>query len=262
MNQEPVETYDAVPLRVERDGDGCGPIRLVISGSQVISRQGLRALLMTIAGFEVVNQASDGATGLELALRNAAGLLVHDLTAPHGSELDFLRRIDSEALPVRVLLLAPSLETVDVLNAMQRGAHGILPKESATVQVLTEALRAIAAGYYWLGAQHAHTIVEALQALEGAAHDNHRFGLTARELEVIPLMVQGCSNREIAKELAISVETVKHHCSHIYDKLGASNRLEMALFAIHHRLLDGSPALPPKKGSEPSSTACPVARPS
>lgn len=262
MNQQAVGNYEAVPSCVERAGNGCGPIRLVISGRQVISRQGLRALLMSISGFEVVNEASDGATGLELALHDGADVLVHDLTVPDDSELDFLRRINSEALPVRVLLLAVSLERPNVLNALQQGAHGIVPKDSATFRALTEALKVIAAGCYWVGAQHASTIVEALQALESGEDDHHRFGLTARELEIIPLMVQGCSNREIARELAISIQTVKHHCSHIYDKLGASNRLELALFAIHHRLTDESHALPLKKVPQPSAAACPVARPS
>ena len=75
----------------------------------------------------------------------------------------------------------------------------------------------------------------------GPSH--RRFGLTARESELLPMLAQGYSNQEIARALSISVHTIKHHCSHIYDKLGSSNRVELALFAIHHQLVDtGLPA--------------------
>src|SRR5579862_683993 len=143
MSHTSVDKVEVVIARVQLVGNPSKPSRLVISGRQVISREGLRALLMSITGFEVISEASDGVAGLQLAIHHGADVLIHDLPEHGDRELEFLHRMSSEALPVRVLLLAGSFERTDLLKPLQLGAHGMLPKDSATIQVLTEAIRAI-----------------------------------------------------------------------------------------------------------------------
>jgi DNA-binding NarL/FixJ family response regulator len=95
-------------------------------------------------------------------------------------------------------------------------------------------------GQHWIGREAVSDLVEALRAFgEETASARPRFGLTPRELEVTSAVVSGFSNKEIAKKLVLSEDTVKHHLTNIFDKVGASNRLELALFAVHHRLLEG-----------------------
>lgn len=216
-------------------------IRLVIAGSQLISRTGLRALLTSAGGFHVVGEADDAAAALHVVSSRRADALVLDLPPVRDYDFDFLRRIAAESMEIPVLLLVSPFLAIEVLKAVRLGARGVLSKDTATSQDLCEALQSVCAGRYWLGDCCAPSLKQALEFLEGSRNSDashQRFGLTRRELQVVPLMVQGYSNREIATTLSISIQTVKHHCSNIYDKVGASNRLELALFAIHHQLVN------------------------
>lgn len=214
--------------------------RVVIAGNQLISRAGLHVLLTRIQGVHIVGEAEDGAAGLHVAASRCADVLVVDMPPVRDHDLNFLRRTAVESMQIRVLLLLSPFLAKEALAAIRLGAHGVLSKDAASSQDLCEALRAVSAGRYWLGDCHGSSLTEALELLsdgDDSEANPHRFGLTRRELQVVPLMVQGYSNREIAGTLSISIQTVKHHCSHIYDKIGASNRLELALFAIQHRLV-------------------------
>ena len=96
-------------------------------------------------------------------------------------------------------------------------------------------------GDYWIGGERVANLVKALQQLmaqAAAVPDRKTYGLTPRELEVVTCIVEGCSNRDIAKQFAISEETVKRHLSNVFDKTGVSTRLELALFTIAHKLVE------------------------
>lgn len=218
-------------------------IRLVIAGSEPMSREGLQALLIGNREFEVVGEAEDGDAGLLLASRKRAHILLVDVPPIRDCSLEFIRGAAAESLRIRVLLLLSPSRKTEALTALRLGARGVLSKDSANRHDLNDALRSVASGGYWLGHGHAPSLAEALESLTGSPDsdpDCDKFGLTPRELQVVPLMVRGYSNPEIARELSISVQTVKHHCSHIYDKVGASNRMELALFATHHGLVSRS----------------------
>ena len=110
-------------------------------------------------------------------------------------------------------------------------------------EMLFKAVRAVMSGQYWVGRNRVPDLATSLRDLN-ASHPQptrKQFGLTPRELEVIGVILAGYSNADIATKFAISEKTVKHHLTNIFDKLGVSNRLELALFALHHHLVDATP---------------------
>jgi two-component system, NarL family, nitrate/nitrite response regulator NarL len=141
-------------------------------------------------------------------------------------------------IPTAVVLLAAAIEKGRAVAASRWGARGIVLK-SAPADVLCRCIRAVSSGHYWVGGHALPNLgqtLRVLRALEDGA-DPRRFGLTPRELEIVAAVVAGETNRMIADRLSLSQDTVKHHLTHVFDKLGVFTRLELALFAIHHRLI-------------------------
>ena len=124
------------------------------------------------------------------------------------------------------------------LEALQLGARGVVLKDAA-VEHLSACIRAVMQGQYWLEGRPVQNLVQVLRDLtaQTAPAPRKTFGLTARELEVVGLITEGCTNKDIAKTFGISEETVKRHLTNIFNKLGVGNRLELALFALNHNLL-------------------------
>ena len=144
----------------------------------------------------------------------------------------------ANATPVRVILLTAAAEKSQIVEALQLGARGVVLKDSAT-QLLLKAIQTVMAGEYWVGRESVSNLVQYLRTLMQSTHDEARqkkFGLTPRELEIVSAVVAGYSNKEIAEYFKISEDTVKHHLSNIFDKLGVSTRLELALFAVNQAL--------------------------
>jgi DNA-binding NarL/FixJ family response regulator len=216
-------------------------VRLLIAGGFALLRDALRASFMNAAGIHVIGAAEEGDATFQLSCREMPDVILLELPQECEREMSFLSRIISEDLPMHIVVLASSLHEPGVLAAMKLGAKGVILKDSATPEILREAIHWVAAGGYWVGKEHVPTLTHALHVLGVRSDDGppqRRFGLTARESEILPMLAQGYSNREIATALSISVQTIKHHCSHIHEKLGTWNRVELALFAIHHRLVD------------------------
>lgn len=196
---------------------------------------------MNAAGIQVVGEAEDGDDAFHLTCRAIPDVVLLEFPLAYESTMSFLYRIRSETLPLHIVMLANCFDQPGVVKTIELGAKGVILKDSATTRTLCEAIRWVAAGGYWVGQKNVATLRQALQVLGGCSEDGarlRRFGLTARESEILPMLTLGYSNKEIAAAFSISVDTIKHHCMHIYDKLGASNRVELALFAIHHQLVD------------------------
>jgi two-component system, NarL family, nitrate/nitrite response regulator NarL len=129
------------------------------------------------------------------------------------------------------------------VTALQLGAAGVVLK-TAPPDLLFKSIRAVILGQHWIGRECVSDLVQALRSYaEAPPAPRVRFGLTPRELEITSAVVGGFSNKEIAKKFVLSEDTVKHHLTNIFDKVGASNRLELALFAVHHRLLEEQDAV-------------------
>jgi two-component system, NarL family, nitrate/nitrite response regulator NarL len=138
------------------------------------------------------------------------------------------------------VVLTASIDKEHIVKALQLGASGVVLKTSGS-KVLFDSIRAVIAGRYWIGHESISDVVQALRDLALASGSKARrkdFGLTPREREIVTTVVGGFTNRDIAERFSISEQTVKHHLTNIFDKLGVSNRLELALFALNHHLVD------------------------
>ena len=214
------------------------PIRILIADDHPLFRDGLRRLLQAEPGFEVVGEASDGDVLVDLARKTKPDILLLDLSMPRQDGMEVLRELSASRLPVRTLLLTASIEKPQIVQALKLGAYGVIMKESTT-QRLFDSIQCVMAGQYWVGRESVTDLVRALRSVAPSDDTGARprdYGLTTRELEIVTLVVAGYSNPDIAQRCSISEQTVKHHISNMFDKLGVSNRLELALFAVNHRL--------------------------
>ena len=215
-------------------------IRIVIADDHPILRDGLRKLLEAEPDLRVIGEAGDGVEAVKAVRRLKPDLLLLDLAMPRQTGLEALREIGTLAsTATRTVVLAAAIEKAQVAQAIQLGARGVVLKESAT-QLLLRCIRAVMGGQYWVGDEVVSSLVEVLRDLLPAADGGDRqdhFGITRREMEVINAIVSGYTNKDIAQKFSLSEQTVKHHLTNIFDKLGVSNRLELALFAVNHRLV-------------------------
>jgi len=218
-------------------------IRILIADDHPVFRQGLHSIFRNEKEFTVVGEATDGRQALELTKKLTPDILLLDLVMPQLTGLETLRELAGSATPVRTIVLTASIEKEQIVQALQLGARGILLKDAAT-DVLLSGIRTVMNGQFWVGQSKVTDLVEILHsympAPTGPTALKQTFGLTARELDVVSAIVSGFTNREIAGKFSISEQTVKHHLRNIFDKVGVSNRLELALFAINHQLV--SPA--------------------
>jgi two-component system nitrate/nitrite response regulator NarL len=216
------------------------PIRILIADDHPIFRDGLRRLLESEGDMTVIGEACDGHEAVKFAAELKPDILLLDLAMPHHTGLEALRDLstNSPAGSVRIILLTAAAEKKQVVEALQLGARGVVLKDSAT-QLLLKSIHAVMAGEYWVGRESVSNLVQYLRNLMQTTSEESRqkrFGLTPRELEIVSAVVAGYANREIAEYFKISEDTVKHHLSNIFDKLGVSTRLELALFAVNQGL--------------------------
>ena len=214
-------------------------VRILIADDHHIFRESLRKLLQAESDFQVVGEAADGAEAMERARSLKPHILLLDLAMPRLGGLEALRELGAASNPVRTVVLSAAIRKEDIVKALQLGARGVVLKDAGS-HILFECIRSVMAGDYWMGRETVADLVHALRHLSRARPGRAReFGLTFRELEIISHIVAGLTNKEIAQQLLLSEETVKSHLTHIFDKLGMSNRLELALFATHHGLVIG-----------------------
>jgi len=212
-------------------------IRLIIAGEHSIFRHGLRRLLEAEPGFVTVREVGDGAAAIPLVRDLAPDVLLLGLAYSKRPPIETLKSV-AEYVQTKTIVLTDRLDRAEVFAAVQLGLRGVVLKDSSP-EVLFKSIRAVMAGEYWLGHDRFAAVMPSLRKVEAARRKSKAFGLTRREIEIIRSVVAGFSNREIAVRSSITENTVKSHLTHIFNKLGASNRVELALFAAHHRIIDG-----------------------
>jgi len=215
-------------------------IRIVVADDHPVVRFGVKNMLLSEPGFRVVGEADDGDEAITQTLGLEPDILLLDVQMPRLPGLEAMRAIMSRSPRVKIILLTSTISTQQIIEALQIGARGIVLKD-AVAEDLSESLRAVLSGDYWIGGERGVNLLKALHDLmqqAAAISEKKTYGLTPREIEVVTCIVQGCSNKDIAKQFLISEETVKRHLSNIFDKTGVSTRLELALFAIGHKLVD------------------------
>jgi two-component system, NarL family, nitrate/nitrite response regulator NarL len=214
-------------------------VRILIADDHPIFRDGLRRLLQS-EGMRVVGEAPNGDEAVKLARQLSPDILLLDVAMPQKPGLEALRELAEAKTPVRTILLTAAIERSQIVEALQLGARGVVLKESAT-QLLLKSIQAVMRGEFWVGRESVSDLVQTLRDLMPSAGGEARktkYGLTPRELEIISAIVAGYSNRDIAQKFSISEQTVKHHLTNTFDKLGVSTRLELALYAVNHGLTE------------------------
>jgi two-component system, NarL family, nitrate/nitrite response regulator NarL len=238
-------------------GAGVKPkIRIVVADDHPIFRDGLCRLLALEEDFEVVAQASDGAQVLEILQRVEPDILLLDLKMPGLDGLGTLQRLQAARNKTRVIVLTASDDKNEFVQAMKLGTSGIVLKQTAT-ELLIKSIRKVHAGEIWLDSHTTAAVIRQFVANEEApqppppppqmhhqqpssgGRERERSPLSQREREIVALVAQGFKNKEMAEKMFISEQTVKNHLHNIFDKLGVSDRLELALYAIHNNLHTG-----------------------
>jgi two-component system nitrate/nitrite response regulator NarL len=213
------------------------PIRIVIADDHAVFREALQMLLEAERDFKVVGAVGDGRDAVTLVRELRPDILLLDVAMRHVGGIETLRQISTSGSPTRVILLTGAIERADIVTAIQLGARGLILKESGAA-VLVKGIRGVMSGQYWIGREAVSNLLDALRSLISSGESpRNDFGLTAREIEIVGAIVAAYGNKEIAERLQISEKTVKHHLTNIFDKLGVSNRLELALLAVHHRIV-------------------------
>jgi two-component system nitrate/nitrite response regulator NarL len=215
-------------------------VGIVIVDDHPTFRYGLRKLLESEADFQVLGEAADGVDAGRLVNDLKPDILLLDLSMPRRGGLEVLADLSQNHSTARPIILAAALDKREIAQAFRLGARGVMLKESAT-EVIIEGIRSVMKGQYWVGKENVSDLVQLFRRYAVGVQGKdarERFGLSARELEVVTAVVAGYSNKEIGQKLSLSVQTVKHHITNIFDKLGVSNRMELTLFAVSHHLVD------------------------
>jgi len=214
-------------------------VRIVIADDHTIFRDGLRRLLEAEPELEVAGEAGDGAEAVAQTRELRPDVLLLDLAMPRVPGMDVLRDLsaDGEKLNTKIIVLTAAVERMEIVQALQMGARGVVMKEAAT-QLLMKAIRTVMSGQYWIGREAVGDIVEFMRTNPSGEKPARNFGLTKREMDILTTIVAGLSNKEIARKFSLSEDTVKHHLTNIFDKVGVASRLELALFAINNRLTE------------------------
>lgn len=211
-------------------------ISVVVADGQQLFRAGLRSLLEHDAGIHVAGEADNVEHAVEVVRRTRPQVLLLDLDLPGGGAESPLERLASAGAP-HTLVVATRIEKRQLLGLLRAGARGYVLRDSPPA-MLAKAVRAVAAGECWLSTQGLVHTLDALRELarESAERRSLQHLLTHREMEIVFEVAEGATNRDVAKKLHLSEQTVKNHLSAIYDKLGLSTRLELALYAVEHHL--------------------------
>ena len=213
-------------------------VRIVIADQQPIFRDGMRRMFEATAGLQVVGDTSVGPETVRMVCSFGADILLLGVPSAYEPALETIQEIAESGAAVRTILLTGAVCSVGVTTALQLGACGVVPKD-APIEVLLESVRTVMAGRQWLGQERVADAAASLHRLAATRRRNKAFGLTERELDIVRAVTEGCTNREIATRFSIGERTVKRHLTQAFNKLGASNRVELAQFAAHHRVLDG-----------------------
>jgi len=220
------------------------PIRVLIADGHPIVLEGLRSVLGQLPTLQLVGEASDGMEAIEKTVSLDPDVVLMELKLPRVDGLTVLRSIQARASRSRVILFSSSENKEDFVEAMKLGCSGILSKDSS-ITLIEKSIQKVFAGEIWLDSNTTAAVIRqfasptdfpAVHAGGNGKAARERAQLSQREREIIILIAQGYKNKEIAEKMFITEQTVKNHLHNVFDKLGVSDRLELALYAIHNSL--------------------------
>jgi two-component system, NarL family, nitrate/nitrite response regulator NarL len=218
--------------------------QILVASDNAILRRGIQRLFASDNGIRIVAETSDAKRALQLARELEPDILLWDFGYSQSIERRAANEVDKPPVCVRLIAIVNTLSRDEVLEAFRMGAHGIVCRPFAETR-LRECVHRVAAGQHSFENEALIILVAALRELlpsskrPGSQSD---YKLTPRELDIIAKIASGRSNREVGEAFSISERTVKHYLTGIFGKLGLSSRLELALFAVNHRLTSRYPA--------------------
>jgi two-component system NarL family response regulator len=222
----------------ERPRSGGEPIRVAVVDDQELFRRGLTMLLGVEDDIEVVGEAGDGVAATELAASAVPDVILMDVRMPKRSGIEACVAIKDVAPTAQIIMLTVSDEEADLYDAVKNGASGYLLKDSSIDEV-AQAIRVVADGQSLISPSMAIKLLDEFKQMSRTDRTQVPSPrLTDRELEVLKLVAQGLNNREIAKRLFISENTVKNHVRNILEKLQLHSRMEAVVYAVREKLLE------------------------
>jgi len=217
-------------------------IRLLIADSHPVVREGIRSVVTAAPDIQLVAEAEDGSEAVDRTLEYDPDVVIMELKLPKMDGLSVLRALQTRAPRSRVILFTATESKDDFIEAMKLGCSGILMK-NASPGLILKSIQKVNAGEIWLDSNTTAAVIRQFASpsdFPAAQHSNgktrERAQLSQREREIIVLIAQGYKNKEIAEKMFITEQTVKNHLHNVFDKLGVSDRLELALYAIHNSL--------------------------
>jgi two-component system NarL family response regulator len=217
---------------------GSEPIRVVVVDDQELFRRGLTMLLGVEADIEVVGEAGDGISAATLVANVVPDIVLLDVRMPKRTGLEACIEIKQLVPAARIIMLTVSDEEADLYEAVKNGASGYLLKDSSIDEV-AQAVRVVAEGQSLISPSMAVKLLDEFKEMSRTDREQVPTPrLTDRELEVLRLVATGLNNREVAKQLFISENTVKNHVRNILEKLQLHSRMEAVMYAVREKLLD------------------------
>ena len=214
------------------------PIRVLVVDDQELFRRGLTMLLAVEPGIEVIGEAGDGVDGTALAISVAPDVVLLDIRMPKRSGIEACLAIKEAVPSAKIVMLTVSDEEADLYEAVKSGAAGYLLKDSS-IEEVAQAVRVVAEGQSLISPSMAVKLIDEFKQMSRPERDHvPGLRLTERELEVLRLVAKSMNNREIARELFISENTVKNHVRNILEKLQLHSRMEAVMYAVKEKLLE------------------------
>jgi DNA-binding NarL/FixJ family response regulator len=214
------------------------PVRVLVVDDQELFRRGLIMLLGGDSDIEVVGEAADGVTATELATTTAPDVVLLDVRMPRRTGVEACRAIKEAVPATKIIMLTVSDEEADLYESVKNGAAGYLLKDSS-IEEVAQAIRVVNEGQSLISPSMAVKLIDEFKQMSKPEREQGpALRLTDRELEVLRLVAKGLNNREVAKELFISENTVKNHVRNILEKLQLHSRMEAVMYAMREKLLD------------------------
>jgi DNA-binding NarL/FixJ family response regulator len=251
----------SIPVNLEENlgasDDGQGRfVRVIVADTQAIFRAGLRKIFALEDDIRVVGQAETLVQTQSAMAKFSADVLIFE-AALTPNPVDAVADLIRQNQTLRVVVVTPGSDEGLTLELFRRGAHGIVSRE-VEPELLVECLRKVAAGETWLDPQGVHWVMEAYRNQNSRpAGARPKVQLTPKESLIVSCVTQGMKNKEIALRVGTTEQVVKNYLRKVYDKLGVADRLELALYCLNHRVVDGIkvPGLPASSGNGNAASA-------
>jgi DNA-binding NarL/FixJ family response regulator len=216
------------------------PIRVLVVDDHALFRRGLQMVLAQEPDIEVVGEASDGTEAVTKAGDTLPDVVLMDVRMPRRGGIDACTSIKDVVPSAKIIMLTISDEEADLYEAVRAGAMGYLLKE-ISIEEVASAIRAVNGGQSLISPSMASKLLTEFAAMSRRSEERQQLPtprLTDREMEVLKLVARGLNNRDIAKELFISENTVKNHIRNILEKLQLHSRMEAVVYAVREKLLE------------------------